>query len=284
METTPMMKLAARSLVSLAWLAGCAGEVPVDGLPCPCGTGYVCCPDDVCVPDGDACAANTPQPTQMADSPCSAVESANPFSHSEMDWTYLYDGAGNLVRGDATSPDGTSQAHELADYGAANRLTSLSYAVNGSAAVAETLGYDALGRITALDSSVGDVVDAYTYSGLDATETLAAEGMTVVTSSYVESQDGLRLSGTFTTSDGKSGTWTFGYDAANHPLFEQADDADGTLFERVAWTYDSDEQMLSMAESTGLLIQMTYDSQGRQATFTETSGQAVDVYTNHYCE
>jgi hypothetical protein len=72
-----MSKLASRLMaVLLAAVAACS-EAPMEGLPCPCGTGYVCCSNNVCVPEGDVCAARDETPTHTADSPCSVIESNN---------------------------------------------------------------------------------------------------------------------------------------------------------------------------------------------------------------
>lgn len=45
-------------LLSLA-LVGCVGSVPLDHLPCPCATGFVCCEDtNQCLAPGEVCAPN----------------------------------------------------------------------------------------------------------------------------------------------------------------------------------------------------------------------------------
>src|SRR5215468_9118351 len=86
-------------------VVACAEPVPTTGLPCPCSDGYVCCGDNVCVPEGDACSMRDLMPGESPtsrDQPCTATEDTNGDNVVDMNWTYLYDGAGRQVRGEGT--------------------------------------------------------------------------------------------------------------------------------------------------------------------------------------
>ena len=42
--------------------------------------------------------------------------------------------------------------------------------------------------------------------------------------------------------------------------------------------------MQSLGDSASMTEQMTYDTEGRQATLALTAGGSTDVFTNHYCQ
>src|SRR5262245_30136346 len=125
METS-MTKSPLIALLLVA-LTGCADEAPIAGLLCPCGSGYTCCADNVCVPEGNACSSRTDAPDALRDRPCSSVERGAHLPGGEMDWTYLYDSAGLFRRGDGTSPDGRSSGVQTMTHDTAGHTTSMDY-------------------------------------------------------------------------------------------------------------------------------------------------------------
>jgi hypothetical protein len=176
----------------------------------------------------------------------------------------------------------------LQSYDAHRRITSSSYTVNGSVIQSITFSYDAFGRLSEVDTTGPETIaDRWSYSGLDASEQISVSGVPGMTSHYVEDQSGRKLSGTFMSIDGKSGTWSFTYDSAGRMTSEEQDYSDGTMLQAVVLTYNTGGQLLSFTQRVGnssTMTQMTYGPDGRQATMTTTIGASTpDVYTSHYC-
>lgn len=270
----------------LVLAAGC-NEVPFEGLPCPCANGYVCCSDNVCVAEGNACSAQTQQPDQVSDHPCAAVEDRNSDGVVDFNWTYLFDGAARTLHGDGVSLDGRTEDIDTYSYNAANKLLNYQRTENGLAQATYHWDYDALGRVRELDESWPgfQTSNTWSYSGLTARVVSREPGVAEVVATLQEDAFGHPQGGPITLTDGTTiGAYTFIYNADGKLMHEEADFDSG---QRVTfdWTYDADGHTTVYRASDRIDMRITYDGSGRKATLiAQVPSHPADAFTFHYCD
>jgi YD repeat-containing protein len=283
-----MIKIA---IALLVMTAGCADEAPAEGLSCPCGSGYVCCAENVCVAQGNACSASPPKPDATSDHPCNAVEDRNSDGTSDFNWTYAYDGAGRMVRGDGISPDGATHDIDTYSRSLAGQLTSSERTENGAYQYKLSRAYDPQGRLVEDDfagQGLATTTNSWSYAGLTATEasTVTVPGVSVeLVSTFDEDLTGHPQSGKIADEHGTQvGHWTFAYNA-DGDIVHQEQDLDTGVANTLDWTYDANRHITEVRESTGIVTRATYDDLGRKTTYSVQAAPDLpaDTFTFQYC-
>jgi hypothetical protein len=283
------------AIALLVMTAGCADEAPAEGLSCPCASGYVCCAENVCVAEGNACSARPPKPDATSDHPCTAVEDRNSDGTVDFNWTYFYDGAGDILRGEGNSADGATQDIDTYMHNAADQLGSIYGTENGAFRYQLYRTYDSHGRIVEDDFSADDnpaqTMNTWSYAGLTATETSVVTGPVNVELVYSFDEDlaGHPQSGTIANPGGTQvGHWTFAYNGDGDIVHEEQD-LDSGVTNTLDWTYDANRHITEVRESNGanyvIVTSATYDPLGRKTTYSVKLGAgSADTFTFEYCD
>jgi RHS repeat-associated protein len=176
---------------------------------------------------------------------------------------YAYDANGDVVS--VTYPDGSVRSMT---YDAAGRLISSTDAMNNTTSYT----YDARDRLLSTTYADGSkVTNTYDAAG-DLASTTDAAGLVTA---YTFDAEHRPL--TVTRPDGT--VLRMGYDGKGNLLSREVVNAQGTVVESDAMTYDADNHLLSTTHADGSQVTDTYDEVGDLLTVTDEAGR---VTTNAY--
>jgi YD repeat-containing protein len=283
------------TIITLAALAACSNEAPLQGHTCPCADGYTCCSTNVCVPEGEACSVVDLPTIDRQDLPCTGDEDTNGDGTIDLHWVFQYDADGNDIHDDGTNPDGTLAMTNDYSYDAAHQLLLWVWTPTGMRGDRYSYTYDELERTSTLINEWSDGTsyrESWVYQGMTAIGDFDKDGDGVYEERRTIQQDasGHPISGTTVSlADGTlRETITYTYNDAGKLVRRDRVAPDGTLRSQLLISYDDQGHRLKYTETwNGMLVvevDDTFDAEGRTATETQLfPPNPPDKLTNNYC-